>query len=331
MFRKPFLKNTIFLLIGFLALSLLLGVGSVYAQEGDDVNSSQADTTTSQTIYEVIQAESSLSDLEALVDAAALADNLQQDGPFTVFAPTNDALAAFNASAATDEDVTMTDILLYHVMNGEYYASDLIQEEAVITLAGEYIFFSATENEGQTGVVINESVPVVRADIEASNGVVHIIDEVLTIPEGNSALASDEGSPDESIVEVLDEDGRFDTLLSLLEEAGLMDELQNVNSNYTLFAPTDEAFEQADSELVEEWASDPEGALNTILSYHVINDRLTINQIANDDYLPTIEGRAIAVSIDEFVRVYLNGRQVQDFNILADNGIIHVVDEVILP
>ncbi len=319
--KKPFLKNTILLLIGFLALSLLLGVGSVYAQEGDDVNSSQADTTTSQTIYEVIQAESSLSDLEALVDAAALADNLQQDGPFTVFAPTNEALAAFNASAATDEDVTVTDILLYHVMNGEYYASDLIQEEVVITLAGKYLFFSA-ENEGHTGVVINESVPVVRADIEASNGVVHIIDEVLTIPEG---------SPNESIAEVLAEDGRFDTFLSLLEQTNLMDDLQNVNSNYTLFAPTDEAFDKADPELVEEWVSDPDGALNTILSYHVINDRLTINQIANDDYLPTLEGRAIAVSIDEFVRVYLNGRPVRDFDILAGNGIIHVVDEVILP
>jgi uncharacterized surface protein with fasciclin (FAS1) repeats len=179
--------------------------------------------------------------------------------------------------------------------------------------------------------MINESVPVASADIQASNGVVHIIDTVLSFPEGNTIEASDLGSPDKTIVDVLAEDGRFETLVSLLEQAGLSDALQNSSGNYTLFAPTDEAFASADPELVEEWTSDPEGALNTILSYHVVNDRLTINQIANDDYLPTMEGRAIVVDIDEFVRVYLNGRPVQSFNILADNGIIHVVDEVILP
>lgn len=317
-------RNILLLFVGFMALSLLISTGSVAAQEGDTQTQ-----TPEQTIYEIIQAEPELSDFEALVDAAALTDNLNQDGPFTVFAPTNDAWAAFNA--ANDSDASMTDVLLYHVMNGEYNASALAQEEAVTTLAGEYLFFANSEQGEATTLVINETVPVASADIQASNGVVHIIDTVLTFPEGNTIEASDLGSPDESIIAVLEEDGRFDTLVSLLEQAGLSDELQNSNGNYTLFAPTDEAFENADQELVEEWLNDPEGALQTILSYHVINDRLTINQIANDDYLPTLEGRAIVVSIDEFVRVYLNGRPVQSFNILADNGIIHVVDEVVLP
>lgn len=324
MSRKLISKNFLLMLVGFLALSLLIGAGSVAAQEGEVQTQ-----TENQTIYDIIQAEPELSDFEALIEAAALTDNLNQDGPFTVFAPTNDAWAAFNAT--NDSEVSMTDILLYHVMNGEYYAADLAQEEAVTTLAGEYLFFATSEQEGTTNLIINETVPVARADMEASNGVVHIIDTVLPFPEGNTIEASDLGSPKESIVQVLAEDGRFHTLVSLLEQAGLSDELQNSNGNYTLFAPTDDAFKNADPALVEEWRADPEGALNTILSYHIINDRLTINQIANDDYLPTMEGRAIAVTIDEYVRVYLNGRQVQSFNILADNGIIHVVDEVILP
>lgn len=327
--KKTHIKGSILLLIGLLAFSFLFAAGNVAAQEGDNATATQ--TQADQTIYEIIQAEPALSDLETLVEAAALSDNLQQDGPFTIFAPTNEALEEFNATAFTDEEVDLTDILLYHVMNGEYYASDLIEEEAVTTLAGKYLFFSASENEGITTVVINESVPIVQADIEASNGVIHIIDHVLTIPEGNEVFASDKGSPIESLIEVLTEDGRFETLISLLEQAGLMNELQDVSGNFTLFAPTDEAFDQADPDLVEEWVSDPEGALYTILSYHVINDRLTINQIANDDYLPTLEGRAIRVTIDEDVRVYLNGRPVQDFNLLAENGIIHVVDEVVLP
>jgi transforming growth factor-beta-induced protein len=317
-------RNFLLLLVGFLALSLLITTGSVAAQE-DEVQTQ----TEAQTIYEIIQAEPELSDFEALVEAVALTDNLNQDGPFTVFAPTNDAWAAFNAS--NDSDISMTDVLLYHVMNGKYNASDLAQEEAVTTLAGEYLFFANSEQGETTALMINESVPVASADIQASNGVVHIIDTVLSFPEGNTIEASDLGSPDKTIVDVLAEDGRFETLVSLLEQAGLSDALQNSSGNYTLFAPTDEAFASADPELVEEWTSDPEGALNTILSYHVVNDRLTINQIANDDYLPTMEGRAIVVDIDEFVRVYLNGRPVQSFNILADNGIIHVVDEVILP
>jgi uncharacterized surface protein with fasciclin (FAS1) repeats len=83
--------------------------------------------------------------------------------------------------------------------------------------------------------------------------------------------------------------------------------------------------------MMEDWLANPEEGLNTILSYHLVGDRLSINQIANDDYLPTLEGRALVVTIDEDVRVYLNGRSVESFNILASNGVIHVVDEVILP
>jgi uncharacterized surface protein with fasciclin (FAS1) repeats len=83
--------------------------------------------------------------------------------------------------------------------------------------------------------------------------------------------------------------------------------------------------------MMESWLSDPGGALNTILSYHIVGDRLSINQIATDEYIPTLEGRALAVTTDEDVQVYLNGRPIQSFNILSTNGVIHVVDEVILP
>lgn len=82
---------------------------------------------------------------------------------------------------------------------------------------------------------------------------------------------------------------------------------------------------------MEQWLSDPQGALRTILSYHIVGDRLSINQIATDDYLPTLEGRALVVTTDEEITVYLNGRPVQSFNILAANGLIHVMDEVVMP
>jgi uncharacterized surface protein with fasciclin (FAS1) repeats len=328
MFRNTVVRKSILLLAAFLAFSLLVGAGVVVAQEGDDGVQTEA---TELTVYEVIAAEPELSSFQALIDAAALNDNLQEDGPFTVFAPTNTAWAAFNAAVEAEAEVDMTDILLYHVVNGEYHAADLAEGEAITTLGGEFLFFSPSENnEGETTIVLNENVAVVRS-IEASNGVVHIVDTVVSIPEVDSALGSDQGSPNNSIVEVLANDGRFDTLLSLLEEAGLMEELENSTARYTLFAPTDEAFEAADPVLLEEWLANPTEDLYTILSYHVIGDRLTINQIANDDYLPTLEGRAIAVTTDEDITVYLNGRPISDANVLASNGIIHVVDEVVLP
>jgi uncharacterized surface protein with fasciclin (FAS1) repeats len=321
-------KKPILLLIAFFAFSLLVGAGTVSAQEGELDSQSQNATQTEQTIYEIIQAEPSLSDFEALIEAAALSDNLDQDGPFTVFAPTNAAWAAFNIMAKEDDP---TEILLYHVLNGSYTAADLSAKWGVTTLSGESLFFNASVDDDNTSIVLNESVQVTRADIQASNGVIHVVDAVVSFPEGNSLFASELGSPESSIVEVLANDGRFGTLLAVVEQAGLTDELENMAAHYTLFAPTDEAFENVSPELLEEWLADTEGALTTILTYHIVNDRLSINQIATDRYIPTLEGRALFVTVDEDVQVYLNGRPVQEFNILAANGVIHVMDEVIMP
>jgi uncharacterized surface protein with fasciclin (FAS1) repeats len=328
MSRKTIFNISALLFASLLALSLVIVARTANAQDQEGETQSQAETETNQTIYEVIQAEPTLSDFEALVDAAVLDDNLKEDGPFTVFAPTNAAWAAFNTLS---EEESMTDILLYHVLNGEYSSEALTDEWGIMTLAGKYLFFDATVDKAETNIVLNGTVEVTIADIAASNGVVHIVDAVVPFPEENSLFASELGSPDATIAEVLADDGRFETFLSLAEAAGLTEALENTAATYTLFAPTDEAFEQVPEEMMDDWLANPEEALNTILSYHIVGDRLSINQIANDDYLPTLEGRALVVTIDEDVRVYLNGRSVESFNILASNGVIHVVDEVILP
>jgi uncharacterized surface protein with fasciclin (FAS1) repeats len=307
---------------------LVIVTGTASAQDQEGETQSQTETETSQTIYEVIRAEPTLSDFEALVDAAALDDNLQEDGPFTVIAPTNAAWAAFNTLS---EEESMTDILLYHVLNGEYSSEALTDEWGIMTLAGKYLFFDATVDKTETNIVLNGTVEITSEGIAASNGVVYIVDAVVPFPEENSLFASELGSPDATIAEVLANDGRFETFLSLADLAGLMEELENTSAHHTLFAPTDEAFAQVPEEMMEDWLANPEEALNTILSYHIVGDRLSINQIANDDYLPTLEGRALVVTTDENIQVYLNGRPVQSFNILASNGVIHVVNEVILP
>lgn len=226
--KKPVFRNAILILVAFFALSLVFGTGTVDAQEGVSIPD-EAQVQQSQTIYEIIQGESTLSSLEALVEAAALSDNLQQDGPFTVFAPTNDALAAFSA-ASLEDDVSVTDILLYHVLNGEYMAADLAGEDSIMTLAGEYLYFD-TDDSSESGLVLNGTVMVVRADIVASNGVVHIIDTVLPFPNENSDFANDTSSSNTDI-EGLIEDGYYEALFSFLERTEEYDAgSQNANTN----------------------------------------------------------------------------------------------------
>jgi transforming growth factor-beta-induced protein len=129
---------------------------------------------------------------------------------------------------------------------------------------------------------------------------------------------------------VLEEDGRFTTLLSLLETADLGLNLDNPAQDYTIFAPTDDAFAKLSDELMEQLMNEP-ATLETILAYHVIGDSLSINQIANDDYIPTLEGRPLIVTTDASNNVSLNGTPLESFNIVASNGVIHAVDTVLMP
>jgi uncharacterized surface protein with fasciclin (FAS1) repeats len=269
---------------------------------------------------DVIETDERLTDFQILVEAALLADNLDQDGPFTVFAPTDDAFAAFEAMAE-ESGVDVTDMLLYHVVNGSYNTEALAGRSSLPTLEGERLFFRSTDET----VGINQAATVAVADIQTSNGVLHIIDHVLlpsTVQVGN---------PGVTIMEVLAEDGRFETLINLINSANLDDMLNDANASFTLFAPTDEAFAAAPESLLEEWTADPEGELTTILTYHIVGDPLRSHQIANDTFIPTWEGRPLIVTFDEEDGLRLNGRNLATLDMMAANGIIHAVNEVLLP
>jgi uncharacterized surface protein with fasciclin (FAS1) repeats len=178
--------------------------------------------------------------------------------------------------------------------------------------------------------VINETATVVEADMQATNGVVHLVDSIVPLPAQDALIASKAGDAAKTMLQVLADDGRFETLVTLAQQAGLAEMLDNPRARLTLFAPTDEAFDDVSQELMDRWLSDRE-ELRTMLMYHIVGDRLNINQVATSNYLPTLEGRALTVTTDEDVQVYLNGRAVQDFNLISANGAIHVVDEVVLP
>lgn len=351
-------KKTILKLFTLLVLALVVAGGfgtAVYAQTDDSTqqdDSGQTDSTAQQdsdstpaqqvrfgSVYDVIVADSRLSSFETLVNAAGLANNLDQDGPFTVFAPTNDAWAAYEAMIAeaaesaddsgtesTATSATLTQVLLYHVVNGNYPAGVVAGRDSVPTLLGEPISFSSDSQ----GLMLDDETRIAAADLSASNGVVHIIDTVL-LPPVNSVFTSPLGSPEQTIAEVLESDGRFEALLTLMDQAGLMDELRDESGDYTLFAPTDDAFDAVPEEEIGEWLAPGNSQFVGFMAYHLVTDRLGINQIATDDLIPTLEGRPIFVTTDDQLGVYLNDHPITEFNIVASNGVIHVVDSVLMP
>jgi uncharacterized surface protein with fasciclin (FAS1) repeats len=297
------------------------GSGDEETPATNNTQTDEAQMAEAPTLLSAVQNHEELGSFETLLAAANLADNLENDGPFTLFAPTDAALATFNAAASTT-DATVTEILLYHILNGRYRSSDLVDFSTRPTLLGEHVVINVEGGQ----IVLNDTVKITTTDIEAENGVIHIVDAVL-LPPVNSLLTSDSGSRGHTLEEVLAGDGRFTTFLSLAETAGLHDELADLGQTYTIFAPPDTAFEKLSEAQMEDILADPE----TFIAYHLVNDSLGINQIATDDYIPTVEGRPLFVSTDEELQVLLNGQPFTEFNVIAANGVIHVVDAVLMP
>jgi transforming growth factor-beta-induced protein len=304
-----------------LFLGLLVGLGVILAASFNPVTAQSEDPPT---LMDLIRAHDQLNDFELLVDASGLAVNLERDGPFTVFAPTDAALANLETQVA-NSNATLTEILLYHVVNGRYTAADVANRAALPTLMGDQ--FAIHVNGGE--IILNDAVTITTLDDVAINGVIHIVDAVL-VPPVNSLFIATQGSQVDTLDAVLAADGRFTTLLSLLADADLNVDLSNPAQSYTVFAPTDAAFEKLSEEQMNQLMTDFQ-TREAILAYHVIGDPLGINQIATDRFIPTLEGRPLIVTTDESVKVYINGVPLESFNIVAANGVIHVLDTVLMP
>src|SRR6056297_1053343 len=186
------------------------------------------------------------------------------------------------------------------------------------TLKGDNIMVSL---EG--GVFINDS-EVVTADIEATNGVVHVIDKVL-VPE-DFVL---ETEPTETVVEIAVNDGSFTTLVAALQEADLVDTLSG-EGPFTVFAPTDDAFADLLSQLditAAELLNHPQ--LTDVLLYHVVSGKVMSTDLSEGLEAPTLKGDNITISLEG--GVFINDSEVVIADIEGSNGVIHVIDEVLVP
>jgi len=241
------------------------------------------------------------------------------DNILTVFAPTNEAFTALIQGGFDISDVSaVADLLKYHVIENEVFTSDaLAHERAIATKEGSLLFVN-TEEE----ITLNNGVSITQANILASNGVIHIIDTVLTPPGDIATIASG--------------DSNFSTLVAAIVKADLLTTIQGAGP-FTVFAPTNSAFTQAGIVLENYSAAE----LAPILLYHVIPGVVTRDALDHGAEITTAQDSTISVTW-VCTRYFLwwcihyeprlNGSvQITQADIPASNGIIHVIDTVLIP
>ena len=274
----------------------------------------------SNTVVDVIVNSDDHTLLEAAVGAAGLVDALSGEGPFTVFAPTDEAIVALTeALEITAEQLlalpNLGDILSYHVVGASAYAADLSDGQMIETLVGENV----TVTINADGVFINDA-QVTVADIAADNGVVHVIDAVLLPP----------APPTNTVVDIIVNSEDHTLLEAAVGAAGLVDAL-SAEGPFTVFAPTDDAFTALTEALdvtVDELLAYP--LLPAVLQYHVVGAEAYSTDLSDGQEIETLLGEDVTVSITAD-GVFINQAQVIVADIAADNGVVHVIDAVLVP
>lgn len=268
----------------------------------------------------ILDAAMGIEDFSSLVAALAktnLASTFMMEGDYTVFAPTNDAFAAFLESLdLAFEDLTaeaLMPILKYHVVGSKVMSSSL--ETGYVNS-----IYAAMENKPVSifvkvdgGVLLNGSVSVTAADVEASNGVIHVIDGVLTPT---------------SVVDIAINNSNFSKLVEAVVKAGLVETL-SADGPFTIFAPTDEAFNKLFADLgvngIEDLSAE---ALIPILQYHVVAGNVLSGDLTNGD-VATLNGD-IKISLSEMVTIN-DDSEISAVDIQGTNGVVHVINKVLLP
>lgn len=283
---------------------------------------------TDKDIVQVAAGNPAFSTLVAAVQAAGLADTLKGTGPFTVFAPTNDAFASLLAELNLSADQLLankpllTKVLTYHVLATRAIAADLANGKTSTTVQGQPIKF--VRSGGKLSIVDarGRTSNVVIANVQATNGVVHAIDKVI-LPADNN------------IVQVAQSTSDFSTLVAAVTAAGLVDTL-SAPGPFTVFAPTNAAFASLLAELNvtadQLLANKP--LLTTVLTYHVLPTRVQAEDIRNGATPTTVQGQTFKLSTVGGLSI-TDGRgrvsKIVATNVQASNGVVHVIDKVILP
>ncbi len=311
-------KSRNFFRVGFLALTLALMLFLTGCTNG------LTDTTTDivgEELNDIVETADDAGVFETLLAAAeeaGLVDALKAEGPLTVFAPNDEAFEQFLIDMEMEAsdllaDPRLANVLKYHVVPGKVMSTDLSDGMKADTLLNpQQIEISINE-----GVFLNEDIEVITPDVEASNGVIHVIDGVLW--------------PNDIVETAIDADD-FNILVDAVVEAELVDALKGPGL-FTVFAPNDQAFGNLITDLGSKEALLELENLGSILLYHVVSGQVMAEDVLGLDGedVETLSGEDILISIDN-EKVFINSlSEVIITDIQTLNGVIHVIDRVLLP
>ena len=302
-------QTLIFGLVALMGLFILTG-----CEEKDD----EMKPVSEMSIAEYASSDSNFSILVSALAKADLVGVLSGSGNFTVFAPTNDAFNALFSDLGISgiDDLskeTLTPILKYHVLGTEAKSS-MITSGYYNTLSPAQGSYISLKVDVSSGVKLNKTTNVTKADVDVKNGVIHVIDKVLLPP---------------TVVDQALNNDSFSILVQAVVKANLVDAL-NGKGPFTIFAPTNAAFEALFSTLgISGIAELTAEQLTPILTYHVVSGNVLSTQLS-EGAVPTLNGESLSVSLSPAPEI--NGTaKIVATDLQASNGVIHVIDNVLLP
>jgi uncharacterized surface protein with fasciclin (FAS1) repeats len=278
------------------------------------------------TIVEVAQNDARFSILVEAVTAAGLTSTLQGTGPFTVFAPTNDAFAKLltelnltKAQLLADKPL-LTTVLTYHVLSGKVLKANVPAGKAITTVQGGFFKVDAVGADLVITDGRNRTSKIILTDIAADNGVIHAIDTVI-LPANKTIVQTAQATP----------------ALSILVEAVVAADLVNTLSGtgpFTVFAPTNDAFVKLLGDLgiskAQLLADKP--LLTKVLTYHVVASRVLKADVPVGPAITTVQGESFTVDAGlNITDARARKSKITATDILNSNGVVHVIDTVILP
>ena len=293
-------------------------MGFAFEDNGGPIDAGDIGILPPNSVYEIVSNSTVHTTLKVAIDACSLDGTLSGSGPFTLFAPTDAAFNLLGQSTITAllADIPqLTDILLHHVVGDSVLSTILSNNLVVPTLNGDItvtISGASVFIESGNGTIAE----VTGADILADNGVVHVIDAVL-LP-----------APPNSIYDIVSNSPNHTTLKVAIDACALDGTLSGAGP-FTLFAPTDAAFNLLPAGTVTALLADiPQ--LTDILLHHVVGDSVLSTMLSNNLVVPTLNGDVL-VTINSMSEVFIDNAQVIVADLVADNGVVHVIDAVLLP
>ena len=284
------------------------------------------------TLYTVLKRDPQFSQFVALIEQTGQVNVLNLHGEFTVFAPTNAALATLSPEqlAIFKEELLVREFLHYHVVMGAYPRQALLGDKWVTSTLNKGI----RVNGSNSGVILNNQAHVVQTEKSADNGFVHAIDRPLVLPQGKyTRFPVKPETVSDSISEVLRKDSRFQTFSELLETASLDWKLAHKGA-FTVLAPTDEAFRDLPKDWPERWLEN-HTFLRRLLNNHISEGTMVGGNLRLDNTITALSGWQLSTGVNSRGQTVLtdkNGKEiiVTVTDIQASNGVIHVIDTVIV-